>query len=93
MLVGISPFEPIRLARDNPGHFHEFTFSELDDAARSAALQPAGVITANYFGEPTIPGRAYAALGKILPPSLRHGITAWYKRPVVSRGITASPSD
>jgi trans-aconitate methyltransferase len=81
MLVGISPFEPIRQSRDNPGHFHEFTLPELDDAARTAGLEPAGAITANYFGEPTAPGRAYASLGKVLPSALRHGITAWYRRP------------
>jgi hypothetical protein len=87
MLVGISPFEPIRLSKDNPGHFHEFTLSELRDTACKAGLRPAGAITANYFGEPTITGRAYAALGKVLPPTLRHGITAWYQRPV--RGARA----
>jgi SAM-dependent methyltransferase len=81
MLVGISPFEPIRQSRDNPGHFHEFTLPELDDAARTAGLEPAGAITANYFGAPTAPGRAYASLGKVLPRALRHGITAWYRRP------------
>jgi hypothetical protein len=80
MLVGISPFEPIRLARDNPGHVHEYTLAELDAAARRAGLSPAGAITANYFGGRTRPARAYAALGRVLPPSLRHGITAWYER-------------
>jgi trans-aconitate methyltransferase len=81
MLRGVSPFEPIRLSRENPGHLHEYTRRELDDAARRAGLQPAGAITANYFGEQAGATRAYAALGHLLPPSLRHGITAWYRRP------------
>jgi trans-aconitate methyltransferase len=77
MLAGISPFEPIRLSHENPGHVHEFTLPELDAAARRAGLEPTGAITANYFGE----SRAYAALGRVVPPSLRHGITARYRRP------------
>ena len=84
MLMGVSPFEPIRLSKENPGHFHEFTLPELDDAARRAGLQPAGAITANYFGERTLPGRAYAGLGRLLPRTLRHGITAWYRRPAAA---------
>jgi trans-aconitate methyltransferase len=81
MLAGINPLEPIRLSRENSAHFHEYTQSELHDAAARAGLQPAGAITGNYFGEPTVRGRAYALLGRVLPPSLRHGITAWYRRP------------
>jgi SAM-dependent methyltransferase len=82
MLVGISPFEPIRVARENPGHVHEYTVPELDEAARRAGLHPAGAISANYFGGHTALSRAYAGLGRILPPTFRHGITVWYARPV-----------
>ncbi|HKR98520.1 MAG TPA: methyltransferase domain-containing protein [Candidatus Dormibacteraeota bacterium] len=82
MLLGASPFEPLRLSRDNPGHFHEYTLTELDEAARPAGLEPTGVITANYFGNLDLRRRGYAALGRVLPPSLRHGITAWYTRRV-----------
>jgi trans-aconitate methyltransferase len=81
MLVGFNPSEPIRMSRQNPGHFHEYTLSELDSAAQRAGLRASGAITANYFGELTVLGRAYAVLGHVLPPSLRHGITAWYRRP------------
>ena len=80
MLVGINPLEPIRHSPENPAHFHEYTQPELHDAAQRAGLQLAGAITANYFGDPTLLGRAYALLGHVLPPSLRHGITAWYRR-------------
>jgi hypothetical protein len=34
----------------------------------------------HYFGEPTLLGRTYAMLGRVLPQNLRHGTTAWYRR-------------
>lgn len=93
MLAGVNPFEPIRRSRANPGHFHEFTLRELDAAARRAGLDPAGVIAANYFGERTPGARAYRALGRVLPPSLRHGITACYRRRrLPEAGVEMTPS-
>lgn len=77
MALGRNPIEPIRADSSNPGHFHEYTLGELRDAAAGAGLEVGGVRTANYFGA----GRAYAALGRVLPPSLRHGITIWLRTP------------
>ena len=77
MLAGRNPIEPIRRDPSNPGHFHEYTLGELRDAAAEAGLVVAGSDAANYFGT----NRAYAALGRVLPPSLRHGITIWLGRP------------
>jgi SAM-dependent methyltransferase len=77
MALGRNPIEPIRADSSNPGHFHEYTLGELREAAGAAGLEVAGVRTANYFGA----SRAYAALGRILPPSLRHGITIWLRTP------------
>jgi SAM-dependent methyltransferase len=77
MLAGRNPIEPIRVDAANPGHFHEYTLGDLRDAARGAGLAVGGWRTANYFGS----NRAYAALGRVLPPSLRHGITIWLQRP------------
>jgi SAM-dependent methyltransferase len=76
MLAGRNPIEPIRLDAANPGHFHEYTLGELRDAAAEAGLVVGGWRTENYFGT----SRAYAALGRILPPGLRHGITIWLTR-------------
>jgi SAM-dependent methyltransferase len=81
MLAGRSPFEPIRATRENPGHLHEYTLPELQDAARRAGLEPVSTVTANYFGEATLAGWAYGRLARVLPPSLRHGITMWLRRP------------
>jgi SAM-dependent methyltransferase len=76
MLRGRNPIEPIRLDPANPGHFHEYTLGELREAAAEAGLIVGGWSAANYFGT----SRAYAALGRVLPPGLRHGITLWLRR-------------
>ena len=77
MAAGRNPLEPIRSDRTNPGHFHEYTLGELLDAAHAAGLEPAGVRAENYFGT----NRAYHALGRVLPRSLRHGLTVSLRRP------------
>ena len=76
MLAGRNPIDPIRTDDRNPGHFHEYTLSELHRAAAQAGLAVGGWRAENYFGA----NRAYAALGRVLPPSLRHGITVWLRR-------------
>ena len=80
MIAGRNPLEPIRESSDNPGHFHEYTHGELRAAAEHAGLIVAGWEAANYFGT-TPAARAYAAVGRLLPASLRHGITMWLRRP------------
>jgi hypothetical protein len=80
MLAGRNPLEPIRADARNPGHFHEYTLGELRAAALDAGLEVAGWQTENYFGAGR-GARAYAALGRALPPRLRHGITMWLRRP------------
>jgi SAM-dependent methyltransferase len=77
MAAGRNPLEPIRADRTNPGHFHEYTVGELSEAAAAAGFQVARVRLENYFGA----SRAYAVLGRVLPGSLRHGITMVLRRP------------
>jgi len=79
MLAGRNPIEPIRESSDNPGHFHEYTLGELQAAVEGAGLVVEGWDAANYFGT-TPAARAYAAAGRLLPASLRHGITIWLRR-------------
>lgn len=79
MFAGRNPIEPIRADRSNPGHFHEYTIPELRDAAHQAGLELGGVRTENYFGA-SLAARAYGVAGRVLPPSLRHGITLWLRR-------------
>jgi SAM-dependent methyltransferase len=80
MLAGRNPLAPIRSDAGNPGHFHEYTVGELRDAAGAAGLEVGGWRTENYFGAGRA-ARAYAGLGRALPPRLRHGITMWLRRP------------
>jgi SAM-dependent methyltransferase len=80
MLAGRNPLEPIRADASNPGHFHEYTLGELRQVAAGAGLAVGGVRAENYFGASPA-ARAYGALGRALPPSLRHGITIWLRRP------------
>lgn len=80
MAAGRNPLEPIRADRSNPGHFHEYTLGELTTAATEAGLEPGDARVENYFGAGAA-ARAYAALGRALPRSLRHGITIRLRRP------------
>jgi hypothetical protein len=75
MLLGRNPYEPIRDAPGNPGHFHEYTVDELRDAVETAGLEVERVITANYFDHGSQKNRAYRTLEPLLPGTLREGIT------------------
>jgi SAM-dependent methyltransferase len=80
LLVGRNPYEPIRAEPRNPGHFHEYTVGELRDALTAAGLDVERVITANYFDHGSRKNRAYRAVGRALPGTLREGITMVARR-------------
>jgi SAM-dependent methyltransferase len=80
LLLGRNPYEPIREEPRNPGHFHEYTVSELRDAVAAAGLEVERVLTANYFDHGSRKNRAYRAAGRVLPASLREGITLIARR-------------
>jgi SAM-dependent methyltransferase len=75
MLLGRNPYEPIRDEPGNPGHFHEYTVPELRAAVEGAGLEVERLLTANYFDHGSRKNRAYRAVGRALPPTLREGIT------------------
>jgi Methyltransferase domain len=75
MLLGRNPYEPIRDEPGNPGHFHEYTVPELRAAVEGAGLQVEQLLTANYFDHGSRKNRAYRAVGRALPATLREGIT------------------
>jgi trans-aconitate methyltransferase len=75
MLLGRNPYEPIRDEPGNPGHFHEYTVSELRAAVEDAGLEITRLLTANYFDHGSRKNRVYRAAGGVLPPTLREGIT------------------
>jgi trans-aconitate methyltransferase len=76
MLRGHNPAEPIREERLYAGHFHEYTRTELEDAARAAGLTVESCLTANYFRTGSRKNAAYVRMERWLPPGLRDGITA-----------------
>jgi hypothetical protein len=80
LLLGRNPYEAIREEPRNPGHFHEYTVSELRDAVTAAGLEVERVLTANYFDHGSRKNRAYRAAGRVLPGTLREGITMIARR-------------
>jgi SAM-dependent methyltransferase len=75
MLLGRNPYEPIRDEPGNPGHFHEYTVPELRTAVEDAGLEVERLLTANYFDHGSRKNSAYRAVERVLPPTLREGIT------------------
>jgi trans-aconitate methyltransferase len=80
MLLGRNPYEPIRSEPGNPGHFHEYTVPELRAAVEGAGLEITRLLTANYFDHGSRKNRVYRAVGSVLPPTLREGITVVARR-------------
>ncbi len=81
MVLGRNPYDPIREESGNPGHFHEHTVDELVAAVEAAGLDVTRVLTENYFDHGSRKNRAYRALGRALPQSLREGITVVARKP------------
>jgi 2-polyprenyl-3-methyl-5-hydroxy-6-metoxy-1,4-benzoquinol methylase len=75
LLVGRNPIEPPRACRENPGHLHEYTLSELRDQVAAAGLVVERLEVDNHFGGIGTMARLYRGLGRVVPPTLRHGVT------------------
>ena len=75
LLLGRSPVEPPRDTPRNPGHFHEYTLAELRDQVAAAGLLIERLEVANHFGGADASSQLYRAAGRLLPPTLRHGVT------------------
>lgn len=77
MLRGVNPFEPIRTSTRNPGHFREYTASELHELGARTGLALGRTDLADYFNVPMkAPVRALCRLR----PELRQGITLVFRR-------------
>lgn len=75
MLIGKNPFDLIREKADNPGHFREYTLSELATYTRLAGLKWVEGTTRNYFFNGSLIHKIYNSTSGILPQGLRQGIT------------------
>jgi hypothetical protein len=80
MLLGRPDLHPPDEVSPGVAHLHEYTSAELLEAGERAGLRVVGVDTANYFGSRPA-ARAYAALGRVLPPNLRHGMAVTFQAP------------
>jgi len=75
MLFGKNPFDLIRETADNPGHFREYTLSELFCFTDQAGLRLVDLATWNYFDNSSWVHKIYNAVSRVMPASLRQGIT------------------
>jgi hypothetical protein len=80
LLQGRNPYEMIRDQRENPGHFREYTVSELREVGSQAGLRMERFECRCYFGRPSLKGRIYETLCALGPGRLKDGITAWFRK-------------
>lgn len=79
LLMGHNPYERIRETRDNPGHFREYTLSELDDMGTQAGWKVDRAEIKNYFKAFSWKGKAFDKFVKyMLPASFNTGINIVY---------------
>jgi len=87
LAFGRNPFEPIRVSRSNPGHFREYTLAELAGLLSRAGFRIRRHWIRFYFdaryarhhtgheAPRALRGLVSNAIYRLLPPSLREGIT------------------
>lgn len=80
MLCGKNPFEIPRENLENPGHYREYTLNELKTIALKIGFTIDKVFQDEYFEYPSLTSRIYRKFKKIIPPSLRSGITLILKK-------------
>ena len=78
MLAGRPPIGPLPDDSFGEAHLHEYTTPELVSAGKRAGLQVFEARGTNYFGTGPL-SRAYGAVGRVLPASLRHGIMVTFR--------------
>lgn len=82
MLRGKNPYELIRESRDNPGHFREYTVTELKALGQSAGLDCTDAEIKNYFKRFTTKGRLFDKVVSLLfPTTYRSGINIVFRKP------------
>jgi len=75
MLAGRHPFWVLASDRAFPGHYREYTVSEMKAAVSASGLDVANVWTGNYFDSDKRSNRLYGRMERIVPSTLRAGIT------------------
>ena len=80
LLLGQHPFEKIRLDRTNPGHFREYTRTELIDFGSEAGFEVKNIYLGNLSSSHSLPSRVLRALSQFMPPEWRKEITVVFSR-------------
>ena len=81
LLLGSNPFEQIRLDRTNPGHYREYTRSELCQMGREAGLEVVETHILNLSSTGSLQSRAFRALSGLFPPTLRKELIVVFRNP------------
>ena len=80
MLRGVSPFEMIREGVGNPGHFCEYTITDLREIASRTRFEVVSARLNNYFGPGGWKNQVYNAICGLLPGDMHDGITVILRR-------------
>lgn len=75
LLLGRNPYEMIREDPINPGHYHEYTKSELFNIAQQIGYQVFWFKYSNYFNRQSKIEKIYGFIQKFTVPSLKDGMT------------------
>lgn len=75
LLFGKNPYEVPRENLKNPGHYREYTATELRQLATKTGFGVEKLIIDDYFEYPSLTSKIYRIFKNIIPPSLKSGIT------------------
>lgn len=81
LLIGRHPYEMIRENVENPGHFREYTKSELLAIAHSCGFTVRSCEMSNYFSHDSSKGPIERFLRRLGPPNLRRYIALVLQKP------------
>lgn len=81
MLAGRNPYGQLSANRASPGHIREYTTKELAAAGKALGLEVEQLSTANYFTNRRPINRVFQRLERVVPSTLRAGISVVYRAP------------
>jgi hypothetical protein len=76
MLTGKNPYELIRESRENPGHFREYTRTEISDLGYASGFDIYGAYLTNYFNDAGF----LPMISNYLPGSFKNGMTIIFRK-------------
>lgn len=80
MILGKNPFHMIRENADNPGHFREYTLSELLMIAEKTGFSVVEKSIRSYFTPLNPVEKMYVGITNLMPQKFKDGITIVLKK-------------